>query len=222
MPDSEQPQRQSAQPVYRELRTALRELNPLRLDDPGDSYDASAANATRVLLNGGTEDEAADLVIETLRVEHGTFLEGRARRRITSQIRDADPRLTTMRPLSFPASLILSWPFELILWLAFGYFAWEAISSGYPWTVLAWPGLLGFLLVWDRIVRSVGAPKGRWVVNGLPPLLFAISSSAALFVVASGDAIYRRAAFASLIWVGLAVLGSLLYLRHDRNEGLSD
>jgi hypothetical protein len=212
-----------ARPSFQELRTALRELNPLSLDDPGDSYDASATNAIRVLQDGGTAEEAADLVIETLRVEHGVLLQGFVRRLITSRIQD--PRLDREGSDRLTRWMV-SWRADLILTLFAIYLSWEATREGHPWTLLAFPGLMGFAPAWSLLLRLFGfgpgqpvgdrsTPRSRWLIGGLPQLVFAVTSSAVLFMIAPEDEIYRRAAYFSLIWVALAVLGSLfVLLRH--------
>jgi len=199
----------SARPLYQELRVALRDLNPLGLEEPGDSYDSAAANAARVLLDGGDDAGAADMVVETLRVEHGILLQGVIRRRMVSRIRAADPRLAEVRSGGL-LRWVGSWQVDVLLLILVVSLAWSAFSAGRPWVLLAFPGLMGFVPAWALALRLPGAPKGQWVYGALPPLLFAVVSSAVLLLVASPDESYFRSAYASLLWVALAGLGARL------------
>jgi hypothetical protein len=92
--------RSEAVAVFRAVRAAIRELDPLNLirtGSPRDEYDSVSDRATRVLIDGGTEDEAARAMVDVFRADWGVTLAKRDQRVIAKALRAADPRLKRVR-----------------------------------------------------------------------------------------------------------------------------
>lgn len=90
--------RSEAQAVFRAVRAAVRDLDPLNFEDaPPDEYDDVSGRAARILIDGGTEEEAAEVIVDAFRAHWGVSLGGRDRRKIVKALRAADPRLKRVR-----------------------------------------------------------------------------------------------------------------------------
>ena len=91
-------------------------------------------------------------------------------------------------------------------------FAWGALSSDRPWVVLVWPGVVLAGFVWNIAFRLLRLPKSTWLLGIFPLLLFTVGASIALFVLSASDDSYRGPAYGSLVWTGIFVVVSVLWL----------